>query len=81
MLQEQVKWAVEGGCDYIIAETFGYLGEALLALEVIKEHAKGIIRLHLGFFFVTGLDLGLLFIYSGYVSCIRNNTALFGSSY
>ncbi|XP_053396835.1 betaine--homocysteine S-methyltransferase 1-like [Mercenaria mercenaria] len=42
MFIEQVKWAVEGGCDFIIAETFGYLGEAMLALEVIKEHAKGI---------------------------------------
>lgn len=41
MFIEQVNWAVEGGCDYIIAETFGYLGEALLALEVIKEYAKG----------------------------------------
>jgi len=34
-------WAVEGGCDYFIAETFSYLGEALLALEVITQHAKG----------------------------------------
>ncbi|KAL4233486.1 hypothetical protein ACF0H5_008167 [Mactra antiquata] len=42
MFIEQVQWAVEGGCDYIIAETFGYLGEALLALEVIKEYGKGI---------------------------------------
>lgn len=39
--QEQVRWAVEEKCDYVIAETFGYLGEAMLALEVIKEHAKG----------------------------------------
>ncbi|WAR08271.1 BHMT1-like protein [Mya arenaria] len=39
---EQVDWAVEGGADYIIAESFGYLGEALLALNVIKEHGKGL---------------------------------------
>lgn len=36
MFKEQVQWAVEGGCDYIIAETFCYLGEALIALDVIK---------------------------------------------
>lgn len=37
MFKEQVQWAIDGGCDYIIAETFCYLGEALIALEVIKE--------------------------------------------
>jgi betaine-homocysteine S-methyltransferase len=36
-LQEQVQWAIDGGCDYIIAETFCYLGEALIALDVIKK--------------------------------------------
>jgi betaine-homocysteine S-methyltransferase len=35
---EQVEWAVEEGADFIIAETLGYLGEALLALEVIKGY-------------------------------------------
>jgi betaine-homocysteine S-methyltransferase len=34
--EEQVTWAVEEGVDFFIAETFSYLGEALLALEVIK---------------------------------------------
>jgi betaine-homocysteine S-methyltransferase len=34
---EQVRWAVEEGADFIIAETLGYLGEGLIALEVIKE--------------------------------------------
>ena len=34
---EQVRWAAEEGADFIIAETLGYLGEARLALEVIKE--------------------------------------------
>ena len=34
---EQVGWAVDEGVDFIIAETLDYLGEGLLALEVIKE--------------------------------------------
>ena len=36
MFEEQVGWAAEAGVDFIIAETFSYGGEALLALEVIK---------------------------------------------
>jgi betaine-homocysteine S-methyltransferase len=36
MFAEQVQWAVNAKVDYIIAETFGFLGEALLANEVIK---------------------------------------------
>lgn len=36
MFTEQVNWAKEAGVDYIIAETIGFLGEALLANEVIK---------------------------------------------
>jgi betaine-homocysteine S-methyltransferase len=38
MYEEQVGWAVEEGADFIIAETNDYLGEALIAVEVIKEH-------------------------------------------
>jgi len=38
MFEEQVQWAVEEGVDFIIGETFGHLGEALLALEVIKKN-------------------------------------------
>lgn len=34
---EQVQWAVEEGVDFIIAETLDYLGEGLLALEVIQK--------------------------------------------
>ncbi len=34
---EQVEWAVDEGVDFVIAETLGYLGEGLLALEVIKK--------------------------------------------
>jgi betaine-homocysteine S-methyltransferase len=36
MYQEQVRWAVEEGGDFVIAETLDYLGEALIAIEVIK---------------------------------------------
>jgi len=36
--QEQVGWAIEEGIDFIIAETLGYLGEARIALEVIKSY-------------------------------------------
>jgi betaine-homocysteine S-methyltransferase len=34
--EEQVAWAVEAGADLVIAETFSWLGEALLALETIR---------------------------------------------
>lgn len=37
MYEEQLKWAVEEGIDFVIAETIEYLGEALIALEVIKS--------------------------------------------
>jgi betaine-homocysteine S-methyltransferase len=37
MFEEQVQWAVEEGADFFIAETFNHLGEALLALDVIKQ--------------------------------------------
>lgn len=36
MFDEMVGWAVEGGADLIIGETFYYAGEALAALEVAK---------------------------------------------
>jgi betaine-homocysteine S-methyltransferase len=35
--EEQIKWAVEEGVDFIISETNDYLGEALIGLEVIKS--------------------------------------------
>jgi betaine-homocysteine S-methyltransferase len=35
---EQVRWAADEGVDLIIAETLGYLGEGLIALEVIKAY-------------------------------------------
>ena len=37
MYDEQVAWAVQEGADLIISETNDYLGEALIALEVIRE--------------------------------------------
>ncbi len=37
MFREQVGWAAEAEVDYVIAETFSHFGEALVALEVIKE--------------------------------------------
>jgi betaine-homocysteine S-methyltransferase len=37
MFEEQVAWAAEAGVDYVIAETFSWGQEALLALEVIKD--------------------------------------------
>ena len=37
MFEEQVGWAADAGVDYVIAETFSHVGEALVALEVIKE--------------------------------------------
>lgn len=33
---EQVQWAVEEGVDFILAETLEYVGEAQIALQVIK---------------------------------------------
>ena len=37
MFEEQVGWAAEAGVDYIIAETISWLGEAELALDVIRR--------------------------------------------
>jgi betaine-homocysteine S-methyltransferase len=37
MYEEQVRWAVEEGVDFIIAETLEYLGEGQIALDVIKH--------------------------------------------
>ena len=34
--EEQVSWAAEAGVDFIIAETFSWAGEALMALETIR---------------------------------------------
>jgi betaine-homocysteine S-methyltransferase len=37
---EQVGWAADAGVDYIVAETFSWGAEAVMALEAIKKHSK-----------------------------------------
>lgn len=37
VFEEQLGWAVDEGADFIIAETFSHVGEALCALEEIKK--------------------------------------------
>ncbi|MPZ80892.1 MAG: homocysteine S-methyltransferase family protein [Actinophytocola sp.] len=37
MFMEQVGWAAEANADFMIAETLRYHGEAMIALEVIRE--------------------------------------------
>lgn len=40
IFEEQVGWAAEAGVDYIVAETFSWGAEALMALEAIKRYSK-----------------------------------------
>jgi betaine-homocysteine S-methyltransferase len=40
MFDEQVGWAVDAGVDFIVGETYGAGGEALLALDSIKRAGK-----------------------------------------
>jgi len=37
MFEEQVAWAAEADVDYVIGETFRYVGEAAIALEAIRS--------------------------------------------
>ena len=37
---EQVGWAAEAGVDYIVAETYSWGAEALMALEAIRKYSK-----------------------------------------
>jgi len=37
MFEEQTRWAVDAGADFVIAETFSHAEEALIALDVIKQ--------------------------------------------
>lgn len=68
MYEEQVGWAKEAGVDFIIAETLGYAGEALIALEVIKKHGLPAVityavlgeHTHDGYDWVEGNFLGLI---------------------
>ena len=36
MFEEQVNWAAEAGVDFVIGETFSYVEEAMIALDVIR---------------------------------------------
>jgi betaine-homocysteine S-methyltransferase len=40
IFDEQVGWAVDAGVDYFVAETLGWVGEALIALQAIRRHSK-----------------------------------------
>jgi betaine-homocysteine S-methyltransferase len=40
IFEEQVGWAADAGVDYVVAETFAWGGEALMALEAIKKYSK-----------------------------------------
>lgn len=40
---EQVSWAAQAGVDFVIAETLEYLGEALVAVEVVKQFGLPIV--------------------------------------
>jgi betaine-homocysteine S-methyltransferase len=40
IFEEQVGWAADAGVDYIVAETFSWGGEALMALEAIRKYSK-----------------------------------------
>ncbi|CAH1799361.1 unnamed protein product [Owenia fusiformis] len=42
MFKEQIEWAVEGGADFIVAETYGMYAEAKLALDCILEYGNGL---------------------------------------
>jgi betaine-homocysteine S-methyltransferase len=37
MFEEQIGWAVDAGADFIVAETFTFGEEALIALDVIRQ--------------------------------------------
>src|SRR3989475_7494851 len=37
IFDEQIGWAVDAGVDFIVGETYSFLGEALLALEAITR--------------------------------------------
>jgi betaine-homocysteine S-methyltransferase len=40
IFEEQVGWAADAGVDYIVAETFSWGGEALMALEAIRKYSR-----------------------------------------
>jgi betaine-homocysteine S-methyltransferase len=40
IFDEQTGWAVDAGVDYVVGETYSFGGEALLALEAIKQSGR-----------------------------------------
>ncbi|XP_050413205.1 betaine--homocysteine S-methyltransferase 1 [Patella vulgata] len=42
MFKEQIEWAVQEKADFIVAETFNELGEAMLALQCIQKYGNGL---------------------------------------
>ncbi|CAH1268571.1 BHMT2 [Branchiostoma lanceolatum] len=42
MFKEQLQWAVEGGADFVVAESFFAFAEAMFALECTKKYAEGL---------------------------------------
>ncbi|XP_035682715.1 betaine--homocysteine S-methyltransferase 1-like [Branchiostoma floridae] len=42
MFKEQLEWAVEGGADFVVAESFFAFAEAMFALQCAKKYAKGL---------------------------------------
>src|SRR3984957_17914094 len=40
IFEEQVGWAADAGVDYIVAETFSWGAEALMALAAIKKYSR-----------------------------------------
>ena len=40
MFEEQAAWAAESGVDFIIAETFSYAEEALIAVDVVRKTGR-----------------------------------------
>ncbi|XP_077996648.1 betaine--homocysteine S-methyltransferase 1-like [Glandiceps talaboti] len=42
MFKEMIEWAVEAGADFIVGETYAHFGEAMLAVEAIKQYGKGL---------------------------------------
>jgi betaine-homocysteine S-methyltransferase len=40
IFDEQIGWAVDADVDFIVGETYSFVGEALLALEAIKRAGK-----------------------------------------
>lgn len=42
IFKEETEWAVNGGADLLLAETYNDFGEAMLALEVMKQYGNGL---------------------------------------